>query len=213
MKFVYCFTSDLSSLGGWCLPFQLGGSNGLYENHTWVDGIQQRSTRRYDGCDAFKAQSKLEIRHRREQGEMFRDFEKAREDQIQRLEDNICRGMKSAVDKLLMDMDTGEATSNLNHSSMSSIHLSEPMQCLSSGNIKGDIEVEKLQIEDKFHQMKNDQLKMVMSSVTDSERLRFDNLIDRHTQEMLELIERKVSHCMNSPIQLSDYVLKWQHWL
>jgi hypothetical protein len=60
------------------------------------------------------------------------------------------------------------------------------------GNIKGDIEVEKLKIEDKFHQMKNDQLQSLMSAVSDEERLRFDTLIDKHTQEMLQLIDRKV---------------------
>jgi peptidyl-tRNA hydrolase len=61
------------------------------------------------------------------------------------------------------------------------------------GSFQGDINTEKVRIEQKFRRMREEKMKHVMSNLSSQERMRIDDMIDRQTQEMLQLIDQKVS--------------------
>ena len=55
----------------------------------------------------FIKQNELELRQRHEHGEMFRDFERSREEEMRNLEDDLRRQMDKAVKEVIRNMDQG----------------------------------------------------------------------------------------------------------
>lgn len=58
---------------------------------------------------------------------------------------------------------------------------------------EGDVEREKRAIEIHFQQLKEQRLNTLMNQLTAHERQQIDDVIDRQTQEMLMLIDEKVT--------------------
>ena len=120
---------------------------------------------------AFITQNALEMRQRHEQFEIWGDIEKARESQIQSLEKDIRNEMEKAVQELFLHMD--------------------------AGMFEGDIDIEKMRIEEHFQRLKGERMRSLLSQLTSEERLRLDDMIDSQTQEMLHLIDKKVRKQLN----------------
>ena len=58
---------------------------------------------------------------------------------------------------------------------------------------QGDLNVEKLRIEQHFHQLKEDKMRSLLDRLNSQERIRLDDMIDKQTHEMLRLIDKRVS--------------------
>ena len=52
--------------------------------------------------------------------------------------------------------------------------------------------MEKKKIEQHFQQIKQEQMRHLLDSLNLQERMRIDHMIDKHAQEMLQLIDKKV---------------------
>ena len=148
-----------------------GDSRGEYGN---LPGLKMKNNHRefqskpYFKEQAFIAQNELEMRQRHEQFEIWGDIEKARETQIQSLEKDIRNEMEKAVQEIFMHMD--------------------------AGMFEGDLDVEKMKIEEHFQRLKGERMRSLLSQLTSEERMRLDNMIDTQTQEMLCLIDKKVKY-------------------
>ena len=59
------------------------------------------------------------------------------------------------------------------------------------GEYFGDINMEKKNIEHHFQQIKQEQMRHLLDSLNVQERMRIDNMVDKHAQEMLQLIDKK----------------------
>ncbi len=60
------------------------------------------------------------------------------------------------------------------------------------GRFNGDLEQEKLQIEQHFMHMKEEKMNNLLDRLNLQERMRMDDMIDKQSREMLQLIDKKV---------------------
>ena len=59
------------------------------------------------------------------------------------------------------------------------------------GEYFSDINMEKKNIEHHFQHIKQEQMRHLLDSLNVQERMRIDNMVDKHAQEMLQLIDKK----------------------
>ena len=62
-----------------------------------------------------------------------------------------------------------------------------------SGMFQGDLHVEKIRIEQHFQQLKEEKMNSLLDRLNSQERIRVDDMIDKQTREMLQLIDKKVT--------------------
>ena len=61
-----------------------------------------------------------------------------------------------------------------------------------AGEYYGDISMEKKKIDQHFQKLKQEQMRHLLDALNVQERLRIDQMIDKHAHEMLQLIDKKV---------------------
>lgn len=57
---------------------------------------------------------------------------------------------------------------------------------------QGDLNVEKMRIEQHFQRLKEEKMNSLLDKLNAQERIRVDDMIDKQTREMLQLIDKKV---------------------
>ena len=67
------------------------------------------------------------------------------------------------------------------------------VRLLFTGMFQGDLNVEKMRIEQHFQRLKEDKMHSLLDRLNAEERIRVDDMIDKQTREMLQLIDKKVS--------------------
>lgn len=80
---------------------------------------------------------------------------------------------------------------------------SASIRIASAGEYVGDVSAEKRRIEQHFQQLKQEEMRHLLDSLNLQERVRIDNMVDKHATEMLQLIDKKVSPTIQS-VQLSS---------
>lgn len=123
----------------------------------------------FETSGVFEAQSVLESRHREEEERLQRFLLEEREKEMRKLDDTI------SVEK---DRAAADLLCSFEHMSMSG----------STPNLMAERE----RIEDHFRRTREDKLKVMMDKIATEEKTRTAKMLDRHGQEMLLLIAKKV---------------------
>ncbi|CAH1790287.1 unnamed protein product, partial [Owenia fusiformis] len=145
-------------------PGMMGNGNG-YDLDYDTYAVPMLARKELMNDQKFMAQNRLELRHRKEQETVFKDFEHMRDEEIWRLEEDLKGQMEKAVTTLLQEVD--------------------------SGNYRGDIAMERLRIDHHFQRLKEEKMRELMEQLTSQERYRLSDQLDRHSQEMLQLIDSR----------------------
>lgn len=67
--------------------------------------------------------------------------------------------------------------------------------CISwKGTFTGDLEAEKMRIENHFRAIKEEKIKGALDSLSQKERMRIDTIVEKQAREMLQLLDKKVKH-------------------
>lgn len=123
----------------------------------------------FETSGVFEAQSVLESRHREEEERLQRFLLEEREKEMRKLDDTISSEKDRAAADLL---------GSFEHMSMSG----------STPNLMAERE----RIEDHFRRTREEKLKVMMDKIATEEKTRTAKMLDRHGQEMLLLIAKKV---------------------
>ena len=123
----------------------------------------------FETSGVFDAQTTLEARHREEEERLQRFLLEEREKEMRRLDESIGYEKERAASELLASFE---------HMSMSG----------STPNLMAERE----RIEDHFRRVREDKLKPMMEKIATEEKTRTAKMLERHGQELLQLVAQKV---------------------